>query len=33
LHLAHQPDEWVGIGDMADSAKVMAGVMADLLEG
>lgn len=31
LHLAHQPDEWVGIGDMADSAKVMAGVMADLL--
>ncbi|MBL4918321.1 acetylornithine deacetylase/succinyl-diaminopimelate desuccinylase family protein [Szabonella alba] len=33
LHLAHQPDEWVGIGDMADSAKVMAGVMADLLGG
>jgi succinyl-diaminopimelate desuccinylase len=33
LHLAHQPDEWVGIGDMLDSAKVMAGVMADLLEG
>ncbi|MFN3822664.1 MAG: acetylornithine deacetylase/succinyl-diaminopimelate desuccinylase family protein [Pseudorhodobacter sp.] len=33
LHLAHQPDEWVGIGDMADSAKVMAGVMADLLAG
>jgi len=33
LHLAHQPDEWVGIGDMLDSAKVMAGVMADLLGG
>ena len=33
LHLAHQPDEWVGIGDMVDSARVMAGVMADLLGG
>lgn len=31
LHLAHQPDEWVGIGDMLDSAKVMALVLADLL--
>lgn len=31
LHLAHQPDEWVGIDDMVDSAKVMALVMADLL--
>jgi succinyl-diaminopimelate desuccinylase len=31
LHLAHQPDEWVGITDMVDSAKVMALVMADLL--
>jgi acetylornithine deacetylase/succinyl-diaminopimelate desuccinylase-like protein len=24
LDLAHQPDEWVGIDDMVDSAKVMA---------
>lgn len=31
LHLAHQPDEWVGIQDMEDSAKVMALVLADLL--
>lgn len=31
LDLAHQPDEWVGIDDMADSAKVMALVLADLL--
>lgn len=31
LHLAHQPDEWVGITDMADSAKVMALVLDDLL--
>jgi len=31
LHLAHQPDEWVGIDDMADSAAVMALVLADLL--
>ncbi len=31
LDLAHQPDEWVGIGDMADSAKVMALVLAELL--
>ncbi|RHZ97480.1 acetylornithine deacetylase/succinyl-diaminopimelate desuccinylase family protein [Cereibacter sphaeroides] len=31
LHLAHQPDEWVGITDMVDSAKVMALVLADLL--
>ena len=31
LHLAHQPDEWVGIGDMMDSAHVMALVLADLL--
>lgn len=31
LHLAHQPDEWVGITDMADSAKVMALVLAALL--
>lgn len=31
LDLAHQPDEWIGIGDMLDSAHVMALVMADLL--
>jgi succinyl-diaminopimelate desuccinylase len=31
LHLAHQPDEWVGIQDMEDSAKVMAWVLQDLL--
>ena len=31
LHLAHQPDEWVGVQDMTDSAKVMALVLADLL--
>lgn len=31
LHLAHQPDEWVGIQDMEDSAKVMALVLSDLL--
>jgi succinyl-diaminopimelate desuccinylase len=31
LHLAHQPDEWVGIQDMEDSAKVMALVLQDLL--
>ena len=32
LDLAHQPDEWVGITDMEDSAKVMALVLAELLE-
>lgn len=31
LHLAHQPDEWIGIQDMEDSAKVMALVLQDLL--
>lgn len=31
LDLAHQPDEWVGITDMEDSAKVMALVLAQLL--
>jgi succinyl-diaminopimelate desuccinylase len=31
LDLAHQPDEWVGVDDMVDSAKVMALVLADLL--
>ncbi|MGA0541438.1 acetylornithine deacetylase/succinyl-diaminopimelate desuccinylase family protein [Neotabrizicola sp. VNH66] len=32
LHLAHQPDEWVGVQDMEDSAKVMALVLDDLLQ-
>ena len=31
LDLAHQPDEWVGIDDMADAAKVMALTLAELL--
>jgi succinyl-diaminopimelate desuccinylase len=31
LDLAHQPDEWVGIDDMTDSAGVMALVLKDLL--
>jgi len=31
LDLAHQPDEWVGIADMVNSAKVMAVATADLL--
>lgn len=31
LELAHQPDEWIGIDDMADSARVMALVLAELL--
>jgi succinyl-diaminopimelate desuccinylase len=31
LHLAHQPDEWVSIDDMMDSARVMALVLHDLL--
>ncbi|WP_096784609.1 acetylornithine deacetylase/succinyl-diaminopimelate desuccinylase family protein [Rhodobacter sp. CZR27] len=31
LRLAHQPDEWIGIQDMLDSAKVMALTLADLL--
>lgn len=31
LDLAHQPDEWVGVEDMVDSAGVMALVLADLL--
>ncbi|MCV2871850.1 acetylornithine deacetylase/succinyl-diaminopimelate desuccinylase family protein [Defluviimonas sp. WL0050] len=31
LDLAHQPDEWVGIQDMEDSAKVMALVLTELL--
>jgi succinyl-diaminopimelate desuccinylase len=31
LDLAHQPDEWVGIEDMLDSARIMGLVLADLL--
>ena len=30
LDLAHQPDEWVGIEDMVDSAQVMALALAEL---
>ena len=33
LDLAHQPDEYVGIDDMVDSAKVMAFALDDLLHG
>jgi len=32
LDLAHQPDEWVGITDMEDAARVMALVLAELLQ-
>ena len=33
LDLAHQPDEWVGIEDMVQSAKVMALALQRLLAG
>ncbi len=33
LDLAHRPDEWVGIGDMVESAKVMASALETLLRG
>ena len=33
LDLAHQPDEYVGIDDMVDSAKVMALAALRLLTG
>ncbi len=33
LDLAHQPDEWVGIDDMVESAKVMAVGLDVLLRG
>ena len=33
LDLAHQPDEWVGVDDMLDSAKVMALTLDDLIGG
>jgi succinyl-diaminopimelate desuccinylase len=32
LDLAHQPDEWVGVQDMCDSATVMALTLAELLQ-
>ncbi|MFT5004581.1 MAG: succinyl-diaminopimelate desuccinylase [Paracoccaceae bacterium] len=31
LDLAHQPDEWIGVDDMLDSAKVMALSLQELL--
>jgi succinyl-diaminopimelate desuccinylase len=31
LELAHKPDEYVGVDDMIDSAKVMAHALAQLL--
>ena len=31
LDLAHQPDEWVGVQDMVDSARVMALTLRELL--
>ena len=31
IEQAHQPDEWVGVDDMADSARVMALVLDELL--
>jgi succinyl-diaminopimelate desuccinylase len=33
LDLAHRPDEWVGIDDMVDSAKVMGLALDGLLRG
>jgi len=33
LDLAHQPDEWIGVEDMIDSAGVMALVLDELLSG
>ncbi|HMR37917.1 MAG TPA: acetylornithine deacetylase/succinyl-diaminopimelate desuccinylase family protein, partial [Paracoccus sp. (in: a-proteobacteria)] len=31
LEMAHQPDEWIGVEDMLDSARVMGLVLDDLL--
>lgn len=31
LDLAHQPDEWIGVEDMMDSARVMALTLGELL--
>jgi succinyl-diaminopimelate desuccinylase len=33
LDLAHRPDEWVGIVDMVESAKIMAMALDALLRG
>ena len=33
LDLAHKPDEYVGVEDMLDSAKVMGRSLIDLLTG
>ncbi|SFS19458.1 acetylornithine deacetylase/succinyl-diaminopimelate desuccinylase family protein [Yoonia litorea] len=33
LELAHKPDEYVGVDDMLDSAKVMAGALRRVLTG
>jgi succinyl-diaminopimelate desuccinylase len=33
LDLAHQPDEWIGIDDMVQSAHVMAAAIHGLLTG
>jgi len=33
LDLAHQPDEWIGVDDMMDSASVMALTLQELLTG
>ncbi len=33
LDLAHKPDEWVGVDDMVDSAKVMGRSLIELLAG
>ena len=32
LDLAHQPDEWIGVQDMLDSAKVMGQALITLLD-
>lgn len=32
LDLAHQPDEWIGVQDMLDSAKVMGQALVTLLD-
>lgn len=32
LDLAHQPDEWIGVQDMLDAAKVMALTLEELLQ-
>ncbi|WP_394180839.1 acetylornithine deacetylase/succinyl-diaminopimelate desuccinylase family protein [Yoonia maritima] len=33
LELAHKPDEYIGVDDMIDSAKVMAGALREILVG